>query len=114
MEHYFADYDCWSEEDIVAVLPDRIELRNGQRIVFEDCAEMTGRLFQEENPAVIGEKSSAEHSVVFYCPGRPLMIRFFRKNCFREWFSASVDSRFGCFCDEINHYGYQFREEMKY
>ena len=104
MDDYFADYDAYSSEDIVRILPEGIECSGGRKILFDECAENFG-LYSENVPEAkyIGEKHADDGSFMFYCSPRPVMIKFSHR-----FLSKSVLQRMDILEKEINAYGYSF------
>ena len=106
MDDYFADYDAYSENSIVRVLPDGIELSDGRKILFDECAR-NFRCYSQNAPDAeyIGEKDIDNGSFMFYCSERPVMIK-----CLPRMFSKSVRQRMTEWEKQINGYGYILKD----
>ena len=104
MDNYFADYDAYSDDSIVRILPDGIELSGGGKILFDECAR-NFRTYSGCTPDTkyIGEKDADDGSFMLYSSPRPLMIRFLPR-----MFSKSVQRRMNDFEKQLNGYGYSF------
>ncbi len=106
MDDYFADYDAYSSEDIVRILPEGIELSGGRKILFDECAENFIR-YSENVPEAkyIGEKDADDGSFMLFCSERPVMIKFLHRAL-----SKSVRQRMNDFENQINDSGYSFAD----
>lgn len=103
-DNYFADYDAYSSEDIVRILPEGIELSDRRKILFDECARnFIQYAGSPPNAKYIGEKDTDNGSFMFYCSPRPVMIKFLHR-----FLSKSVQQRMDELEQEINAYGYSF------
>ncbi len=105
MDDYFADYNAYSEDGIVHILPDGMELSDGRKILFDECLQNFRRYSENlPEPKYIGEKDTDDGSIIFYCSPRPVMIKFLPR-----FLSKSVLQRMDALEKEINAYGYSFQ-----
>ena len=104
MDDYFDDYDAYSDDSIVNILSDGIELSGGRKILFDECAR-NFRRYSENVPEAkyIGEKDADDGSFMFYASPRPVMIKFLHR-----FLSKSVLQRTDALEKEINAYRYSF------
>ena len=102
MDDYFDDYDAYSDDSIVNILSDGIELSGGRKILFDECAR-NFRRYSENVPdaKLIGEKDTDDGSFMFYCSPRPVMIKYSPRI-----FSKSVQQRMNDLEKHIKEYGY--------
>ena len=108
MNEYFDEYDTYSEDSMVSILPDGITLSDGRKILFDECARNFGRYAEGTSDAqYIGEMDSDDGSFMFYCSPRPVMIKFLPRI-----FSKSVRQRMNKWEQKINRYGYVFRTKI--
>ena len=106
MDNYFADYDAYSDDSIVRILPDGIELSGGGKILFDECAENFGHYSEKAaDTQYIGEKDADDGSFMFFASPCPVMIKFLPR-----FFSRSVRQRMNDLEKIINEYGYSFSE----
>ena len=80
MDNYFDEYDAYSENDVVGILPDGIALSDGGKIMFDECAQNYDRHIGNTPAAnCIGEKDTDDGSFMLYSTPRPVMIKFFAR-----------------------------------
>ena len=106
MDDYFDDYDAYSDDSIVNILSDGIELSGGRKILFDECAR-NFRRYSENVPEAkyIGEKDADDGSFMLFCSERPVMIKFLHRAL-----SKSVRQRMNDFENQINDSGYSFAD----
>ena len=87
---------------MVRILSAGIDLPNGGKILFDDCARTFGH-YSENVPDTncIGEKDTDDGSFMFYCSTKPVMIKFLPR-----LLSKSVPQRMREWENRINGYGY--------
>ncbi len=108
MEDYFADYDVYSDDSIVNILPDGIECSDGRKILFDECARnYYHHIGSKPDAKYIGEKDADDGSFIFYCSPHPVMVKFLPR-----FLSKSVQQRMTDWEKQMNKYGYLFFREQ--
>ena len=101
-DDYFADYDVYSEDSVVCILPDGIELSDGRKIIFKECVQNYHyHIGNTSDSNCIGENDRDDGSFMFYCSPHPVMIQVVDK-----FFSKSVQQRMNEWEKQIGEYGY--------
>lgn len=106
-ESYFADYDSFTEDEIVEITRKGISLRNGIFIDFSVCAENFKKANPKSSGKCVGEREITDWSFTFYATPKPIMIKFTPRNKLFEFFSANdTIKRFHSLQRTINDFGY--------
>ena len=106
-KEYFADYDAFTENEILEVTPNGISLRNGTFIDFSACVQNFQKAYPNYNGRCVGERDITEWSFTFYSNPKPILIQFIAKNRLMEFFSANnTMKRFHSFQFQIYKLGY--------
>ena len=106
---YFADYDTFSEYDIINITSKGIALKNGALINFDECTKKYKETHAlGENILCVGERDITDLSFMFYSSPKPIMIKFVENNKIIELFSKrNTHQRFHDLQKRIIEYGYR-------
>lgn len=106
-DNYFADYESYSDDNIVEITSKGISLKNGTFIDFSACAENFKKANPTSSGTCVGEREFTDMSFTFYTNPKPIMIIFEPRNKFFELLTAnSTVKRFHSLQRKINNFGY--------
>lgn len=88
-DRYFSEYEAFTENEILEVAAQGIELKNGMYINFAECAEVWAKVNSLEESKCVGERDIIDGSFTFYALPKPIMIKFMKKGKFAELFSKN-------------------------
>lgn len=106
-DNYFADYESYSDDNIVEITSKGVSLKNCTFIDFSVCAENFKKANPESSGKCVGEREITDLSFTFYTNPKPIMIIFEPCNKLIEFLSMNKTvKRFHSLQTKINNFGY--------